>query len=78
MIEKQAYINYVKDIVPGIETVEQAEAVVEAVFSVPFNGLRNGDTVILPKLGQISVDRTRGENCLAFVPETALLKCLLK
>jgi len=78
MVEKKAYITYLKDMLEGVDTDAKAEAIVDAVFSVPFNGLRNGDTVVLPTLGRISVDKGRGENCLSFAPEDALLKCLLK
>lgn len=44
----------------GVETDAKAEAIVDMVFAVPLSGLRNGDTVILPNLGPISVDKSRG------------------
>jgi len=78
MVEKQAYITYLKDMLDGVDTDAKAEAIVDAVFAVPFNGLRNGDTVVLPTLGRVSVDKSRGKDCLSFVPENALLQCLLK
>lgn len=78
MVEKQAYITYLKDMVDGVDTDAKAEAIVDAVFAVPFNGLRNGDSVVLPTLGRVTLDKSRGKDCLSFVPEHALLQCLLK
>jgi hypothetical protein len=78
MVDKKAYVTYLKDMIDGVDTDAKAEAIVDAVFAVPFNGLRNGDTVILPTLGRVSVDKGQGENCLSFLPENALLKCVLK
>lgn len=78
MIDKKVYVSMLKDMLDGVKTDEQAEHILDAVFSIPFNALRNGDSIVLPKIGHVTVDKSKGEDCMMFVPEESLLQCLTK
>lgn len=78
MISKQTYINAIRDAMPDIILDDaMARDVVDIIFSVPIKGLENGSKVELPGLGIISIDRSRGSECLSYAPESSLLKCLI-
>ena len=79
MITKKTYLNALKDALPDlVKNDDVALQIVDTIFSVPARALENGDTVELPGLGVISIDKGKGANCLSFSPEKALIKCLIK
>ena len=79
MIAKKTYLNALKDALPDIvKDDDLALKIVDVIFSVPARALENGDKVELPGLGIISIDKSKGANCLSYTPETALIKCLVK
>lgn len=79
MIAKKTYLNALRDALPDVVTDDElALRIVDIVFSVPAKALENGDKVELPGLGTISIDKSKGANCLIYSPEKALIKCLIK
>ncbi len=79
MIKKQTYINALRDALPDhINSDALAEEIVDIVFSVPVRALENGDSVEIPELGVISINKSKGKDCLAYEPAQALLECVLK
>ena len=79
MINKETYINAIQDALPDmVKDRQMASSIVETIFSVPMRALENGDQAELPGLGVISIDRTKGPDCLFFSPEQALLKCMTR
>ncbi len=79
MIGKQTYHNALLDAFPEIiRDADLAEQITNVVFSVPVRALENGDSAVLPGLGAIGIDRSRGANCLSYNAEESLIKCLLQ
>jgi len=79
MIAKKTYLNALKDALPDVvKDDDLALKIVDVVFSVPARALENGDKVELPGLGVLSVDKSKGANCLTYSPEQAFIKCLTK
>ena len=79
MITKKTYLNALKDALPDVvKNDELALQIVDVIFSVPARALENGDKVELPGLGSISIDKSKGANCLSYSPEKALIQCLIK
>ncbi len=78
MIDKRVYIQYLQDMLEKVNSEQDAEQLLDAVFSIPFNALRNGDSIVLPKIGHVSVDKSKNEDCVQFVPDESLLQCLTK
>ena len=77
MIDKSPYIKALKEKLPDLVTDDEtAENMVDTIFHVPVKALENGDSVELPKLGHIEIDRSAGENCLCFVPADDLMQSL--
>ena len=79
MIEKQTYLNALKDAMPEIvKSGSLAEQIVDVVFSVPIKALENGDSAVLPGLGTIAINRAKGQDCLSYTPGKALIECVLR
>jgi nucleoid DNA-binding protein len=79
MIGRKTYLNALKDGLPQlVKDDATAEEILDIVFSVPVKALENGDSVELPNLGHISIDKSRGEECLCYNPLNSLVKCVLK
>lgn len=79
MIDKSTYINALKDGLPNIVKDDDiAEEIIDVIFSVPVRALENNDSVELPNLGSISIDKSKGKNCLNYQPENALIQCVLQ
>ena len=77
MIDKSPYIKALKESLPDVVTDDDmAENMLDIVFHVPVKALENGDSVELPKLGHIDIDRSAGENCLCFKPSDELMQSL--
>jgi hypothetical protein len=78
MIDKSTYAHALMDALPDvIGNEELALQVLDVVFSVPARALENGNAVELPGLGAISIDRSRGANCLTYMPEGAHIQCMV-
>lgn len=79
MLGKSTYLNALKDGLPNIVTDDDmAEEVIDIVFSVPVKALENGDSIELPNLGSINIDKSKGKDCLSYQPESALIQCVFK
>ncbi|MDR3641249.1 MAG: hypothetical protein P4L39_07990 [Humidesulfovibrio sp.] len=79
MIARNTYVNALKDALPDlIKDNDLASKILDVVFSVPARALENGDKVELPGLGVLSIDKSKGSNCLTYSPEKAFIQCLIK
>ena len=79
MISKETYLNAIQDAMPDmVKDKQMAASILDTVFSVPMRALENGDQAELPGLGVISIDKGKGDSCISFSPEQALLKCVSK
>lgn len=79
MIGKNTYLNALQDGLPNIVKDEDvAEEIVDIIFSVPVKALENGESVELPNLGSIKINKSKGKDCLSYQPEQALIQCVLQ